>query len=129
MRTVLVVDDSQTTLDSLSLVLEDAGYNVVCCREPYRALELCREIHFDVVMCDVYMQSAASGKPGSPLAGIDVIWSLSEEFPSMPLIAMSGYLEEEQLQRIRRANVAAVLSKPFGRAELLAALEAAVKDG
>lgn len=125
-RTILVIDDSQTTLDSLSLVLEDAGYNVVCCREPYRALQLCREIGFDAVICDVYMQAGASDKPSSGLAGIDIIWSLSEEFPRIPIIAMSGYLEEEQLSRIRKANVAAVLSKPFGRTELLAALETAL---
>ncbi len=127
METILVIDDSAETLESLSLILEDAGYSVVCCREPVRAVQICREINFDLVLCDVYMHS--SSQDASPLGGIDVIWSLSEEFPSLPIIAMSGYLEEEQLQKMQKANLAGAISKPFGRKELLEIVEKALKKG
>lgn len=127
MYTVLVIDDSRDALESLSMLLEDAGYEVVCCAEPDRALQLCHEVHFDVILCDVYMQGGAH--VGSSLAGINVMWRLSEQFPSLPLIAMSGFLEEEQLQRIKKSNVAAVLSKPFGRKELLQAMSTALERG
>lgn len=121
MKTILIIDDSEDTLESLSLVLEDEGYSVVCCSQPDRALQLCREVKFDLVLCDVYMQNV-QGEAGSSLGGIDVIWSLSEQFPRLPIITMSGYLEEEQLQKIRRANVVAALSKPFGRTDLVSAV-------
>ena len=50
MDTVLVVDDSIEVLETVSLLLESAGYSVVCTCEPARAIKLCHEIDFDAVL-------------------------------------------------------------------------------
>ena len=52
---VLVVDDDPGLRQSLALLLNGEGYEVVGEGSPVRALELGREERFDLVLCDVRM--------------------------------------------------------------------------
>ena len=126
MNTVLVIDDCKLDLDTIALILEDAGFQVVCCRDSQRAVDLCREVHFDAVLCDVYMNSPTAQQQG--MAGIETMWSLAEEFPALPLIAMSGAITPDKLERLNLNSVRQVLSKPFGANELVDGIQSVLPE-
>lgn len=126
MRTVLVIDDNLEVLETIAMILEEAGYNVVCCSEPHRAVSLCGEVNFDVVLCDLYIEDHRAGGTFSSLAGIEVMSSLSDQFPSLPIIAMSGMVGENTLQRMKNNGAVEVLAKPFAPEKLLRGLDYAL---
>jgi CheY-like chemotaxis protein len=119
MKTVLVVDDCLDVLDAVAVILDDAGYNVVCTLEPQRAVQLCREINFDIVLCDLYMEGFGEQNAKTQTGGFDLIWNICDEFPKVPIIAMSGIVGEQELQQMKNSGVTGVLRKPFDRDQLL----------
>ncbi len=126
MKTVLVVDDNLEVLEAISELLDLEGFNVVCAGETGRAAELCREIDFDLVICDLYMEQQLAREQSHQTAGLDLIWRLKGCFPKLPLIAMSGLVREELLQSLRKRGVSGVLRKPFNREVLLGEIESAL---
>ena len=128
MHTILVIDDCSESLDTVCLMLQDAGYSVVPCAQAARVESMCREISFDMVICDIYMEGGPAAGGSSNLAGIQIIFSLHEAFPKIPIIAMSGWLEEEALQKMKKGGVTEVLSKPFTRDGLLSAVRNALGE-
>ena len=118
MCTILVVDDCRETLESVAAMLEDSEHQVICTTEASRAKNICHEINFDVVLCDIIMDDRSSAQP-SPLGGIGVISELTAQFANLPVIVMSGGLEETQLRKLKLAGVRGALSKPFSRERLM----------
>lgn len=121
MQTVLIVDDNYDVLETLSHLLEDAGFQVIGTMEARRALQLCDSVDFDVVVTDLYMTDALDehGTQVTGMAGMDLIWYLHDKHPTLPVIAMTGLIEQANLQNLKRTGIAGVLSKPFSRDELL----------
>ncbi len=129
METVLVIDDSQEVLDTVSMILDDEGYNVVLAMEPERAVALCNEIKFDAIVCDLFMfEDLSEPDSGSITTGLDVIWRLRDTHPNVPIIAMSGHVEARVLERIKKMGVAGALQKPFGREDLIQAVSNAISS-
>jgi CheY-like chemotaxis protein len=129
-KTVLVIDDCQELLESVSMILDDAGYNVVAAIEPQRALSLCDEIKFDVILCDLCLASDPSEPYTASLSiGLDAIWKLRDKYPGVPLVAMSGLMDDGHLSSITKLGLAGALGKPFDSETLLTAIRRASEKG
>lgn len=129
MATILVVDDCQEILDLLSMILDDAGHEVVATLEPTRALLLCEEVDFDLVICDVCMRDDLESSSASPITGMEVMLRLSDIHPNLPVIVMSGDLEREALHKIARLGFAGILLKPLRQEVVLKVVETALVGG
>jgi CheY-like chemotaxis protein len=114
-RQVLLVDDEPGMLETLSDILESAGYAVTAVGNGDSALELIRRGGFDVVLMDIRM-------PGRD--GVSVL--VESGAPPPPVILMTAYALEERLREARAARVHAVLQKPFAAPYLLDVLAGAV---
>ena len=126
--TILAIDDSPEVLDTVSLILDEAGYHVVLAMEPDRALALCNEIKFDAVLCDLYLlEDLSIPNKASITTGMDVILRLRDKHPRVPIIAMSGNLAGTSLERLKKLGLSGTLSKPFTPSELLEVIEKAVR--
>ena len=112
MRTVLIVDDYVPILDVLSDILNDAGFDTVSTNEPERAKKLCSEVSFDVIISDLVMQHGSRG-PASVTAGLELIMHIRHKFPDLPIIAMSGAVDEDALNKLTRLGVKGFLKKPW----------------
>jgi DNA-binding response OmpR family regulator len=112
---VLLVEDDATLARVLELVLTSAGYSVTRCADGAEALQTFRASPnaVDVVVSDVTMPE---------LSGDQLARALREIRPSLPIILMSGSISELTVQRARVIGVAAVLQKPVGIDELVAAV-------
>jgi CheY-like chemotaxis protein len=113
---VLVADDELGMRETLTDILAQSGYDVQEAADGEAALEAIREDSFDVVVMDVRM-------PGRD--GVAVLREVGSPPPAVILI--TAYATESQLADARRANVFAVLHKPFPVPQLLGLVASAVE--
>jgi PAS domain S-box-containing protein len=116
-RRVLVVDDNEDALELLAEVLRDAGHVVTTAKDGPTALKVMKTFHADVAILDI-------GLPvmdGYELAG-RLRAELGKELPR--LIALTGYGQESDRARAKRAGFAEHLTKPVEGGRLLGALDA-----
>lgn len=115
--TVLIIDDYLPTLDSVSTLLESAGYSVLTASDGPSGLELARQHRIDLVLLDVKM-------PG--MDGFEVIDRLKRDRPDLPVIIISAH--DAQSTALRSAGLGAFefLEKPLDSDRLLSSIKTAL---
>ncbi len=78
---ILTIDDEPIILEVLTSYLKDAGHDVVCANDGKEGLELFNKEYFDLVLTDLYMPE---------IGGLDVLKSITEQSPDIPIIIVSG---------------------------------------
>ena len=104
-KKVLVVDDNEDVLKTITIYLEQKGYTVIATNDGLDALKRCEleNGNFDLLITDLVMPS---------ISGVGVISIVKERYPDMPVIAITGWGEHpEALAAEARADI--VLEKPF----------------
>lgn len=104
-KKVLVIDDNEEVLKTISKYLEQKDYNVLAVSNGLDALKICETENgnFDLLVTDLVMPS---------ISGVAVISIVKERYPKVPIIAITGWGEHpEALATEAKADV--VLEKPF----------------
>jgi two-component system, NtrC family, nitrogen regulation response regulator NtrX len=114
MTRVLIVDDDQTTLASLSRAFRLAGYDATVCDNANRAIALVQQERFDIVFSDVVM-------PGKD--GLAMLAELRELGVATPIIVISGQATVDMAVRATRLGAADFLEKPISSDKLLLTVE------
>jgi two-component system response regulator AtoC len=109
-RRVLIIDDEEGVRTSLALILEDEGYQARGAPNAEAALELVRDVEFDVVLCDVRMPRRD---------GLDLLPDLIRLQPEATILMMSAYGDMDQAIQAVREGAYDYLAKPFQSQELL----------
>jgi len=81
---VLIVEDDASVRTTLTMLLQASGYEVSTAVNGVEALELLKKELPAVLISDLTM-------PG--MSGLQLLSSVREQFPSLPLVAMSGNYE------------------------------------
>ena len=117
---VLVVDDEADVADLLRAVLENAGYDVATAESGAVALELLSEARFDAIVSDVRMPD---------LDGAALWREVRRRHPALSrrMLFVSGDTLSEQVRQVLDESGCASLDKPFANADLLAAVNAALR--
>jgi len=111
-RRILIVDDNRDFTDSMKMLLEYEHYNVEIAYDGMSALEMARTFAPDVVLLDL-------GLPG--MNGYETAQQL-RAMPAMRgvlLIAVSGYAQEEDIQRSSREGFDSHFKKPIEVRQIL----------
>ena len=114
---VLVVDDDPQILRALRINLTAHGYHVLLAHDGSAALRAAADGHPDVVVLDL-------GLPD--LDGVEVIDGL-RGWTTVPIIVLTARTGGAETVRALDAGADDYVTKPFGMAELLARLRAAVR--
>jgi two-component system KDP operon response regulator KdpE len=114
---VLVVDDDPQILRALRINLTAHGYHVLLAPDGGAALRAAADGHPDVVVLDL-------GLPD--IDGVEVIEGL-RGWSTVPIIVLSARTGAPETVRALDAGADDYVTKPFGMAELLARLRAAVR--
>jgi two-component system, OmpR family, KDP operon response regulator KdpE len=114
---VLVVDDDPQILRTLRINLTAHGYHVLLAPDGATALRSAADEHPDVIVLDL-------GLPD--MDGTDVITGL-RGWTSVPIIVLSARVGAAETVKALDAGADDYVTKPFGMAELLARLRAAVR--
>ncbi len=116
---VLVVEDDPDVLELVNTLLCSLGYQVERARDGNEALRvLARDADVALLLSDVVL---AGGMNGPQLA--DRALALR---PDLRVVFMSGYTENASLQNGRLSSGVLLLQKPFTKADLAAAVRAAL---
>jgi twitching motility two-component system response regulator PilG/twitching motility two-component system response regulator PilH len=105
-KTVLVVDDSQAVLDSLTSAFEDAGYDVASAIDGEEVFRKMSAVNPDAVMLDIYMPK---------LNGADVcrLVKAHPHWKKTFLVLMSSRISDREMDMYRRIGADEILKKPF----------------
>lgn len=126
MKTVLLIDDNELVLETLSAILEQAGFDVKPAGGPAEAFELLELIDFDLAICDLQMpeNKESTGMKGGEI----VISAIRQRSPTCPILAMSGDCSQESVQLAKRLGVCALISKPFKLEALIDSIHKALES-
>lgn len=116
-KRILIIDDDQTILVILKDLLRDAHYAVET-PNPAQAIEAALNNPPDLILLDMLM----------PVDGVQVAQTLRADSRTsyVPIVAISAAYEIEEMAR--RADVDAVLKKPFDFNQVLATIEHLIGD-
>ena len=117
---VLLVEDEPSLAEMNARRLASLGYRVTAERDSRRALAtfLSRPTEFDAIVSDHLM-------PG--LLGIDLAREVHDRRPDLPIVLLTGYVENLPEEATRAAGVRRVVRKPITLRELGVALRAAIE--
>lgn len=118
---ILLVDDEPDVLETLSIVLERAGYAVATASDAAHALRLADETDFYVALVDYRLI-------GSSMNGLELIARLYDVNPHTVCLLITVYNKGAVGFRAARAGAYNYLAKPFSNQALLAAVHAALAE-
>jgi AmiR/NasT family two-component response regulator len=114
-RVVLAEDEALIRLD-LAEMLTEEGYEVVGqAGDGEQAVELVEELRPDLVVLDVKMPKVDGITAAARIAELRVA----------PVVILTAFSQRELVERAREAGAMAYVVKPFGKADLIPAIEIA----
>lgn len=117
MARVLVIDDEELARFTMREILEAAGHAVEEAKNGAQGISLQRSQPFDIVITDIIMPEKE---------GVQTIIELQRDFPTLPIIAISGGGRTRNLDFLKLAQqygARKILPKPFSEEDLLNAVE------
>ncbi|MBE2216170.1 MAG: transporter substrate-binding domain-containing protein [Opitutaceae bacterium] len=112
---IILVDDEPAIIQTTTRLLERLGYTVAGFTHPAEALAEIRRHPRDVdlVITDLTMPA---------MSGIDLAGKIHALAPELPVILVSGFINEREMALARAGRVARILDKPITRAALAEAI-------
>ncbi len=116
MPRVLIIDDQKDVRAMIAIVLRVNHFEVVEAESGAAGLRAFEENAFDAAIVDIFLGDAS---------GADVIATLRERAPSLPVIAVSGMTTLDFIDQSPNLADVICLQKPFRPNDLLQALRKA----
>jgi two-component system chemotaxis response regulator CheY len=120
---VLVVDDDSDIRQSVRLILTKAGYDVIEAEDGQLGVDKAKSgdnpLMLNAIVCDLQMPN---------LGGMEAIPFFRAQFPSCPVIVLTGAGTVENASILFKQGVIEFLTKPVDQPLLLAAVEKAVNQ-
>lgn len=107
LQRILLADDEPDILEIARIALETVGgYEVSVCGSGEELLARIPEFDPDLVVVDVLMPD---------MTGLEVLERLREVpgYQSVPVVFLTGIIQEEELDALRQSGPAAIITKPF----------------
>ena len=118
---ILVVDDEAQIRKPIGLMLKKEGYEVVEAADGEDAIEKIgagdNALMVDTILCDIRMPK---------INGDEAIAYFRDQFPTVPIVVMTGYPDVELAVSLMRKGVRDYLVKPVSKDDLLSVIKAAV---
>ena len=115
---VLVVDDEQGILESLGILLRNAGFNTHIARGGRAGLEQLASLQPDIVLTDVRMPD---------VGGVEILAAARQQNADTPVILMTAQATLQSAMQAVNEGAFYYIQKPFRNDELLAILTRAAE--
>jgi two-component system chemotaxis response regulator CheY len=120
---VLVVDDEPDIRKSVRLILTRAGFDVIEAEDGAKGVAAIKAgdnaLMVDTILCDIHMPN---------VDGMEAVAFFRAQFPSVPVIVMTGQPNVPNLTSLFKQGVVDCLVKPIEPDKLMAAVQKAVKE-
>ena len=117
-KKILVVDDEPSVTGSLSLILTDAGYEVLTAQSFAESTTILKQVPVDLVITDLRLADAS---------GIDLITHVKRTTPDVEVILMTGYGSLDITIEAIKAGAYYYLEKPYTPDRLFALVDRALQ--
>ena len=102
--TILLVDDEEAIIKSLSGSLEDEGYSLLTAQDGTAAMEIVKTQPVDIVFLDIWLPS---------MDGLETLKAIKEYDPSLEIIMMTGHGTVNTAVQAVKLGALDFLEKPF----------------
>ncbi len=116
MPTILIIDDSIPEQHSIRRILTLNGYDVLTASNGKEGLKHLENTLPDVILSDVFMPE---------MEGLETVMAIQEQAPHIPVILMTGSLNDLYIEIGLKLGAYRTLAKPFDSRELIDIIEAA----
>ena len=117
---IIVVDDEQGIVDSLSIFLKRSGYDFTGLTNPLEAIERVRNEHFDMMILDFMMD---------PIHGDEVIEEIRKFNKDLYILLLTGHKDlAPPLETIKRLEIQGYCEKSDKFDQLLLLIESGIKS-
>ena len=119
---ILVIDDEAKIRKTIRLQLEGTTFEILEAEDGEKGIQVLENeniLEIDVVICDVRMPK---------INGIEAFAYFRQEFPSIPVIVLTGYPDVNLAVEFMKAGAVDYLVKPVEKNELLAAVTKAAEQ-
>lgn len=120
---VLVVDDEADVRRTIRLTLTKAGFDVVEAEDGQKGIDAIRSgdnpLAVDTIICDMQMPN---------VNGMGAIAYFREQFPSVPVIVLTGNPDFKDANELFKQGVVEYLTKPIESEKLVEAVKKAANN-
>ena len=117
---IIVVDDEQGIVDSLSIFLKRSGYDFTGLTNPLEAIERVRNEHFDMMILDFMMD---------PIHGDEVVEEIRKFNKDLYILLLTGHKDlAPPLETIKRLEIQGYCEKSGKFDQLLLLIESGIKS-
>jgi len=116
-KKILVVDDEQLVLDSVSKILSDENFDVDVSLSGREGLDWAIERNYDLILTDIRMPD---------VGGMRVLRDVKRIHPALPVVMITGYASVESSVQAMKLGAADYIEKPFEPEDRLKAVNAAL---
>jgi DNA-binding NtrC family response regulator len=109
-KKVLVIDDEQIVLDSVSQILIDENYEVDVSLSGREGLDWAIERPYDIILTDIRMPD---------IGGMRVLRDIKRVKSSLPVVIITGYATTKSAVQAMKLGAADYIEKPFEPEQLL----------
>jgi DNA-binding NtrC family response regulator len=117
-KRVLVIDDEQIVLNSVSRVLVQAGFDVEVTLSGRQGLEWALNEAFHLVITDIRM---------ADMGGMILLKDIKRAKPELPVVLMTGYANVQSALQAMKLGAADYVEKPFTPDQLLKTVSLAME--
>jgi DNA-binding NtrC family response regulator len=118
--TIMIVDDDENILHSMSTLLKAEGItDVVCTQDSATVLDRLREKEVGILLLDLTMPS---------MSGDELISAVREEFPQIAVAVVTGNRELERAVNYMKAGACDYLVKPVERSRLVSSVRRMIEN-
>jgi DNA-binding response OmpR family regulator len=114
---ILFLDDNPETCEMVSIVLGQAGYEIVVGHSLTEGLRLTRSLSFDLILTDWYLPDGT---------GIELCRAIRESDSQTPIFFYTGLTQDEHLRSIMEAGAQGFFIKPVEMKLLLKTISSQV---
>lgn len=118
MNQILIVDDEQSMLDFLTLMLQKEGYDIITANNGAKAKELIKKEKLDLIISDIKMPD---------IDGIELLKFIKEVNPEATVILITAYASTKTAIQALKLGAYDYISKPFDIDELKIIIEKALE--
>ncbi len=113
-KEVLVIDDDPTILQSIGRQLRNENLSLEPVNDPVEALKKIEKKKYDLVLCDIKMK---------PINGLEVLQRIKSDHPHLPVIIITGFVDDQLYAQARKIGCSALLIKPVPRRQLIDSIQ------
>ena len=126
-KKILVVDDNEIVIKTITLKLQGAGYSVIAAMDGSEAVALARKENPDLILLDISFPADVGGVPWDGFRIMEWFHRL-DAAKKIPVIVITGSEEAKTKERATAAGAVAFFQKPLEHDYLLKVVRATLGE-